>query len=62
MAASPGADWIAVTRGGHREVHVFDARTGNEAARLKLDTPLRHGGHTMLRTQTDGAEGDPVSR
>lgn len=62
VAASPGSDWVAVTRGGHGEIHVFDARTGSEAARLKLDTPLRHGGHAMLRTQTDGAEGDPVGR
>ncbi|MFI6012282.1 hypothetical protein ACIBAG_26295 [Streptomyces sp. NPDC051243] len=62
VAASPGSDWVAVTRGGHGEVHVFDARTGSEAARLKLDTPLDHGGQAMLRTQTDGAEGDPVGR
>ncbi|WP_282699843.1 hypothetical protein [Streptomyces sp. CC219B] len=62
VAASPGSDWVAVTRGGHGEVHVFDAPTGSEAARLKLDTPLDHGGHAMLRTRTDGAEGDPVGR
>ncbi|MEU0390257.1 hypothetical protein [Streptomyces chartreusis] len=62
VAASPGSDWVTVTRGGHGEVHVFDARTGSEAARWKLDTPLHHGGHTMLRTRTDGAEGDPVGR
>ncbi|MFF6783609.1 hypothetical protein [Streptomyces sp. NPDC012510] len=62
VAASPGADWVAVTRGGHGEVHVFDARTTSEATRLKLDTPLHHGGHVMLRTQDDGAEGDPAGR
>ncbi|MFH8976905.1 hypothetical protein [Streptomyces sp. NPDC017890] len=62
VAASPGADWIAVTRGGHGEVHVFDARTASEATRLRLDTPLHHGGHAMLRGQDDGAEGDPVGR
>ncbi|MFI9770310.1 hypothetical protein ACIHJG_26065 [Streptomyces sp. NPDC052415] len=62
VAASPGADWVAVTRGGHGEVHLFDAPTGSEAARLKLDTPLDHGGHMLLRTQTDGAAGDPVGR
>ncbi|MBC9730936.1 hypothetical protein [Streptomyces sp. TRM68367] len=62
VAASPGAAWVAVTRGGHGEVHIVDARTGDEAARLKLDTPLNHGGHAMLRTRTDGAEGDPVGR
>lgn len=62
VAASPGADWVAVTRGGHGQIHVFDARTGSEAARLDLATPLHHGGYAMLRTQTDGAEGDPVGR
>ncbi|MGW0733113.1 hypothetical protein [Streptomyces sp. NPDC002851] len=62
VAASPGADWVAVTRGGHGEVHLFDARTGSEATLVKLGTPLHHGGHAILRTQTDGAEGDPVGR
>jgi hypothetical protein len=62
VAASPGSDWVAVTRGGHGEVHLVDARTGSEAARLKLPTPLEHGGHATLRTRSDGAEGDPVGR
>ncbi|KES03929.1 hypothetical protein BU52_27825 [Streptomyces toyocaensis] len=62
VAASPGADWVAVTRGGHGEVHVVDARTGEEAALLGLGAGLHHGGHLMLRTRSDGAEGDPVGR
>ncbi|MFE7813913.1 YncE family protein [Streptomyces sp. NPDC057433] len=62
VAASPGSDWVAVTRGGHGEVHVVDARTGREANRLRLGTPLHHGGHLMLRTRSDGADGDPVGR
>ncbi|MER7175651.1 hypothetical protein [Streptomyces mesophilus] len=62
VAASPGADWVAVTRGGHGEVHVVDARSASEAARLKLDTPLHHGGHLLLLSQGDGADGDPVGR
>ncbi|NEY34589.1 hypothetical protein GTU99_20695 [Streptomyces sp. PRKS01-65] len=62
VAASPGAGWVAVTRGGHGEVHLFDAETGQEAARLRWETPLHHGGHMMLRTRGDGAEGDPVGR
>ncbi|MGW7290962.1 hypothetical protein ACWGIB_01050 [Streptomyces xiamenensis] len=62
VAASPETDWVAVTRGGHGEVHLFDARTGTEAARLRLDTPLHHGGHATLRTLSDGSEGDPVGR
>ncbi|MDT0390972.1 hypothetical protein [Streptomyces dubilierae] len=62
VAASPGSDWVAVTRGGHGEVHLVDAETGQEAARLRLDTALRHGGHLALRCRDDGAEGDPVGR
>ncbi|MFE6199384.1 hypothetical protein [Streptomyces sp. NPDC057838] len=62
VAASPGADWVAVTRGGHGEVHLFDARTATEAARVRLDAPLHHGGHAVLRTRDDGAEADPVGR
>jgi hypothetical protein len=62
VAASPGADWVAVTRGGHGEVHIVDAESGHEVTRLKLSTPLHHGGHAALRTRTDGAEGDTVGR
>ncbi len=62
VAASPGCDWIAVTRGGHGEVHIVDAETGQEAARPRLSTPLHHGGHLALRVRNDGAEGDPVGR
>ncbi|MEV5315435.1 hypothetical protein [Streptomyces sp. NPDC052610] len=62
VAASPSADWVAVTRGGHGEVHIVDAETGREAARPRLSTPLHHGGHVMLRGLNDGAEGDPVGR
>ncbi|CAM5665770.1 hypothetical protein AB0H45_17035 [Streptomyces atroolivaceus] len=62
VAASPGSDWVAVTRGGHGEVHIFDARTGHEATRLKTSTPLHHGGHAVLRSWNDSTDGDPVGR
>ncbi|MFE9833669.1 hypothetical protein ACFYP4_00775 [Streptomyces sp. NPDC005551] len=62
VAASPGFDWVAVTRGGHGEVHLVDAETGQEANRLLLSTPLHHGGHVMLLSRNDGADGDPVGR
>lgn len=62
VAASPGSDWIAVSRGGHGEVHLVDAETGCEAARPRLSTPLDHGGHLALRVRDDGADGDPVGR
>ncbi|MFI9119776.1 YncE family protein [Streptomyces bikiniensis] len=62
VAASPGADWVAVTRGGHGEVHLVDARTGREETRLRLDAPLHHGGHAALLSRNDGADGDPLGR
>ncbi|MEU9297390.1 hypothetical protein [Streptomyces sp. NPDC048266] len=62
VAASPGSDQVAVTRGGHGEVHLIDAESGHEARRLRLSTPLHHGGHLMLLSRDDGAEGDPVGR
>ncbi|CAM5312110.1 hypothetical protein GCM10010261_34940 [Streptomyces pilosus] len=62
VAASPGSDWVAVTRGGHGEVHLVDAESGQEAARPRLGTPLHHGGHLALRVPDDGADGDPVGR
>ncbi|MFY1676980.1 hypothetical protein [Streptomyces sp. WMMC905] len=62
IAASPASDWIAVTRGGHGEVHIVDAVTGHEAARPRPGTPLHHGGHLALRSRDDGADGDPVGR
>ncbi|MFV0126218.1 YncE family protein [Streptomyces sp. HMX112] len=62
VAASPGSDWVAVTRGGHGEVHLVNAETGHEANRLRLSTPLHHGGHVMLLSRNDGADGDLVGR
>ncbi|PVC68555.1 hypothetical protein [Streptomyces sp. CS081A] len=62
VAASPGDHWLAVTRGGHGEVHLVDARTGHETARVRLDTPLHHGGHATLLGRNDGADGDPLGR
>lgn len=62
VAASPGSDWVAVTRGGHGEVHLIDAHTGHEAVCMRVSTPLHHGGHLMMRGCDDGADGDPIGR
>jgi hypothetical protein len=62
VAASRGNDWVAVTRGGHGEVHLLDAETGGEVSRPRLETPLHHGGHVMMLSRNDGADGDPVGR
>ncbi|CAL9649216.1 hypothetical protein [Streptomyces sp. Tu 3180] len=62
VAAPPGADRAAVTRGGHGEVHLADARSGREAARLRPAAGPGHGGHIVPRSRSDGAGGDPVGR
>ncbi|MEU2654982.1 hypothetical protein ABZ615_06625 [Streptomyces sp. NPDC007325] len=62
VAASPGSDWVAVTRGGHGEVHLIDAESGQEVNRVRLSTPLHHGGHVTLVGRDDGSDGDPVGR
>ncbi|GAA4895377.1 hypothetical protein GCM10023237_12170 [Streptomyces coeruleoprunus] len=60
VAASPGSPLIAVSRGGHGEVHLFD---GTEpATTLEVPTPLDDGGHLAVIAPDDGAEGDPVGR
>ncbi|MFH8371562.1 hypothetical protein [Streptomyces sp. NPDC018031] len=60
VAASPGADLTAVTRGGHGEIHLFD---GTEPlATLTLPIPLDDGGHLALTSPDDGAWADPVGR
>ena len=62
VAASPGAPWVAVSRGGHGEIHLFDAASGTERARLTLPTPLDEGGRLALLTPGDGAHRDPAGR
>ncbi|MGW7056074.1 hypothetical protein [Streptomyces sp. NPDC054887] len=62
VAASPGASLVAVSRGGHGEVHVFDAVTARQTALVTLPTPLDEGGHLALVTPGDGACLDPVGR
>ncbi|RMI88130.1 hypothetical protein BIU87_05415 [Streptomyces sp. ZS0098] len=49
-------------RTGASEVHLIDAATGHEATRVRLSTPLHHGGHMALCGRNDAADGDPVGR
>lgn len=53
---------VAVSRGGHGEVHVFDADRAERLTTLTLPTPLDDGGHLALVTPGDGAHADPVGR
>ncbi|MFF2846498.1 hypothetical protein ACFVT5_09205 [Streptomyces sp. NPDC058001] len=62
VAASPGGDLVAVTRGGHGEIHVVDTVTAAVVATLSVPTPLDDGGHLALVSPGDGSERDPVGR
>jgi hypothetical protein len=66
IAASPGSPLVAVTRGGHGEIHLVDADSAVGASApvttLKVPTPLNDGGHLALVRPGDGAHGDPVGR
>lgn len=62
VAASPGGGLVAVSRGGHGEVHVFDADRADLLTTLTVPTPLDDGGHLALLTPGDGAHADPVGR
>ncbi|MFF8957582.1 hypothetical protein [Streptomyces sp. NPDC014894] len=62
IAASPGGDLVAVSRGGHGEIHLVDAARAEPVTTLRLPTPLDEGGHLALVRPGDGAELDPVGR
>ncbi|NEE28569.1 hypothetical protein G3M53_24320, partial [Streptomyces sp. SID7982] len=62
VAASPGGSLVAVSRGGHGEIHVFDADKAAPVSTLTVPTPLDDGGHLALVTPEDGAHADPVGR
>ncbi|WP_308368875.1 hypothetical protein [Streptomyces sp. ISL-36] len=60
IAASPGATYTAVARGGHGEIHLFE---GDRALTvLTMPTPLDDGGHLALVAPGDGAQADRVGR
>ncbi|MCT2593486.1 hypothetical protein LHJ74_26870 [Streptomyces sp. N2-109] len=62
VAASPGASLVAVSRGGHGEVHLFDAEEPGGSRLLHIGTALDHGGGLALLAPDDGAEADQVGR
>lgn len=66
IAASPGSSLVAVTRGGHGEIHLVDADSASNpnapVTTLSVPTPLNDGGHLALVSPGSGAHGDPVGR
>lgn len=66
IAASPGSPLVAVTRGGHGEIHLVDADSASApnapVTTLSVPTPLNDGGHLALVTPGSCAHGDPVGR
>ncbi|XVQ07489.1 YncE family protein [Spirillospora sp. CA-255316] len=62
VAASPAAPIVAVTRGGHGQIHLFDTTTGTDLRPLDLPTPFDEGGHMAMVTVGDGSAEDTVGR
>lgn len=62
IAASPGSPFVAVTRGGHGEIHLVDADAAAHVTTLSVPSPLNDGGHLALISPGDGAHGDPIGR
>ncbi|MEO3976659.1 hypothetical protein [Streptomyces sp. CAU 1734] len=62
VAASPAGSLIAVTRGGHGEIELVDARDPGRRTTLTVPTPLDDGGHLALIHPDDPGHGDPVGR
>ncbi len=63
VAASPSSELVAVTRGGHGELHLVDtARPGSPLRTIAADTPLRDGGHLGWLASTQAAPEDTVGR
>lgn len=63
IAASGADEWVAVTRGGHGEVHLVD--TGDPRSvpvTVEVPTPLRDGGHLAWLDRADAGPGDLVGR
>ncbi|GAB3657160.1 YncE family protein [Streptomyces sparsus] len=62
VAASPGASWVAVSRGGHGEIHLVDAENPDDSRVLEAGSALDHGGHLALLAPGDDAHHDPLGR
>lgn len=63
IAASPSSELVAVTRGGHGELHLVDTGVPGAAWRtVRMDGPLRDGGHLAWLSATAGGPGDTVGR
>ncbi|MFJ4029037.1 YncE family protein [Paenarthrobacter sp. NPDC089989] len=63
IAASPTSEVVAVTRGGHGELHLLDtSRAGNAVRTLSLETPLHDGGHLAWLSSEQQLPRDTVGR
>ncbi|MGW5676558.1 hypothetical protein ACWEV4_16020 [Streptomyces sp. NPDC003860] len=62
IAASPAHDLVAVSRGGHGEIHLVDAVGATVLGTLHVPTPLDDGGHLAMVAPGDGSADDPVGR
>ncbi|MFC5744309.1 hypothetical protein [Actinomadura rugatobispora] len=62
IAASPAAPLVAVTRGGHGQIHLIDAQACTDLRTLDLPTPFDEGGHMAMVAVGDHSAKDTVGR
>lgn len=63
IAASPSSELVAVTRGGHGELHLVDTTLpGAPLHTVHTPGPLRDGGHLGWLSAASAAPGDTVGR
>ncbi|MHA7304067.1 hypothetical protein ACX80E_02300 [Arthrobacter sp. TMN-49] len=63
VAASDSCEWVAVTRGGHGEVHLIDtAVPGAALVTVQVPGSLNDGGHLAWLNRSVASPGDTVGR
>lgn len=63
VAASPSSELVAVTRGGHGELHLVDTSApGRPMRTITLDSPLHDGGHLAWLSALETMPGETVGR
>lgn len=63
ISASGSNEWVAVTRGGHGEVHLVDTGVpGSALVTMEVPTPLNDGGHLAWLNRATVGPGDTVGR
>ncbi|MEV5409828.1 hypothetical protein AB0K60_13435 [Thermopolyspora sp. NPDC052614] len=62
VAGSPAAPLVAITQGGHGQIHLLDVASGSDLRTLDLPTPFDEGGRLTMIGMDDGSAADAVGR